>query len=141
MNIKRLLLATFAIWLFGIVYLMFTCAGLFSWVYEIPPVIWKSQADMMTTGNMIGSNLTGILGAFLFTFVYALLYKGLPGKGAKKGMFYGLIAWLIGPLAGVMGMPFYMTIANTVVIYWILGFLVCRIIMGAIVGTIYKPKK
>jgi hypothetical protein len=38
-------------------------------------------------------------------------------------------------------MPFYMTIATTVVIYWIIGALFLSVINGAIVGAIYKEQK
>jgi len=138
MNIKRLLLATLAIWLFGIAYLMLTCAGFFSWIYTIPPIIWKAPADMMTAGNMIGSNLMGLTATFLFVLVYALLYKALSNKGFKKGLYYGFLVFLIGPFSGFASMPFYMTIANVYVIYAIISFFVKYLIMGAIVGAIYK---
>jgi hypothetical protein len=70
--------------------------------------------------------------------VYALLYKGIPGEGAKKGITYGILVWLVGALTGIASMAFYMTIATTVVVYWILQALVLSIINGAIVGVIYK---
>ena len=56
----------------------------------------------------------------------------------KKGMIYGILVWLVGALTGIASMPFYMTIATTVVVYWILQALVLGLINGAIVGVIYK---
>jgi len=67
-----------------------------------------------------------------------VLNKGIPGEGAKKGMTYGILVWLVGALTGIASMPDYMTIATTVVVYWILQALVLNIINGAIVGVIYK---
>ncbi|MFC1732880.1 hypothetical protein ACFL6I_21465 [candidate division KSB1 bacterium] len=141
MNTKRLFLATLAIWLFGTVYAMLTCGWLFNWVYQIPPIIWKTPAEMMTASNMIGSNLSGIVVSFVFVLAYAMLYKGLPEKGVKKGMIYGFIAWLIGPLSGIITMPYYMTIASQVVGYWIINMIIIYLVMGALVGLIYKPLK
>jgi len=140
MNIKKLLLATLAIWLFGIIWTMLTCGWLFNWVYTIPPIIWKQPTEMMMMGNMIGSNIMGLTGTFLFVLVYALLYKTLPKKGVNKGIFYGFLVYLVGPFSGFIGMPFYMTIANTYVIYALINMLVKYLIMGAIVGAIYKTK-
>ena len=68
---------------------------------------------MMSTGNIIGGNLTGLFRAIIFALVYALLYKGIPGEGVKKGMIYGNLVWLVGALAGMASMPVYMTIATT----------------------------
>jgi len=141
MNTKRIILATLAIWLFVSAWTMLTCGWLFNWVYSIPPVIWKTPQQMMGMGNTALSLLTMLIGALVFVLVFSILYKGIPGNGIKKGMHYGFLVWLIGPMAGIVGMPFYMTIANTVVIYWILNFLVSHIIMGALVGLIYRPKK
>jgi len=140
MNIKRLVLATLAIWLFGIIYLMLTCAGFFSWIYTIPPIIWKQPTEMMMMGNMIWSNIMGLTGTFLFVLVYALLFKTLPKKGVNKGIFYGFLVYLVGPFSGFIGMPFYMTIAHAYVIYALINMFVKYLIMGAIVGAIYKSK-
>jgi len=67
-----------------------------------------------------------------------VLNKGIPGEGAKKKMTYGILVWLVGALTGIASMAFYMTIATTVVVYWILQALVLGLINGAIVGVIYK---
>jgi len=140
MNAKRILISGVVIWIMGTMFGILTCGWLFNWVYTLPPNIWKDPAVMMSAGNMIGANLTGFIRAIIFASVYALLYKGIPGKGAKKGMTYGIIVWLIGALSGIASMPFYMTIATTVVVYWIIQALVLDLINGAIVGAIYKEE-
>ena len=91
---------------------------------------------MMSTGNMIGANLIGLIVAIIFASVYALIYKGIPGEGIKKGMIYGLIVWLLGALSRIAAMPFYLAIATTVVVYWIIQAFVLNLINGAIVGAI-----
>ncbi len=140
MNTKRIFGAAVVITIFGMIWTMVTCAGLFGWVYEIPPIIWKDASEMMTLTNTILSIVWGFLTAILFTLMYAVLYKGIPGKGVKKGIIYGFIVYLIGTFSGIVGMPLYMTISPVVVVYWVLNYLVSSIIMGAIVGAIYKPK-
>ena len=140
MNKKKILISGIAIWIVSTVLGFMTCGWLFNWVYQLPPIIWKNPATIMTTGSMIGTNIIGLVSAMIFASVYALLYKGIPGKGIKKGMNYGLIAWFLGALSGLPSMPFYMTISTTVIVYWIVQALVMNLINGAIVGKIYKDK-
>lgn len=53
-------------------------------------------------------------------------------------MIYGILVWLVGALTGVASILFYMTIATTVVVYWIIQAPVLNKINIAIVGSIYK---
>jgi len=84
MDIKRILISGVVIWLVGTVFGFLSCGWLFNWVYTLPPNIWKDLAVMTSAGNLIGANLTGLACAIIFTSVYALHYKGIPGEGAKK---------------------------------------------------------
>jgi hypothetical protein len=117
---------------------MLTCGWLFSWVYQVPPIIWRTPADMMQFPNMVVSYGGNLLISLIFVLVFGWIYKGLPGKGAKKGLAYGFMVWLVGTLSGIALMPSYMTIATTVVVYWLIQLLVISLINGAIVGAIYK---
>lgn len=138
MNVKKLVLSAVVMWVVNTVLIWLTCGWLFKWVYEIPPIIWKTPEAMMATGNMAASLLVGFIVALLFALVYAVFYKGIPGKGVNKGLHYGFFIWLVSALSGMATMPFYMTIATTVVIYWIVQALVLSLIKGAILGAIYK---
>lgn len=140
MNYSRILIAGIVIWIVSTIYIFLTCGWLFTWVYQIPPIIWLTPEAMMSTENLVGSLGTGLLSAFIFTLIYAILYKGLPYSGIKKGLIYGLLLWLITIGMGIIGMPFYMTIAWTVVIYWTINFLVGNLLLGLLVGAIYKTK-
>ena len=140
MNKGKIIISGIVIWLVGAVWTFLTCGWLFNWVYQIPPIIWKSGEDIMSMNSFIGSNVLGLLIAIIFTTIYAFLYKGLPYKGVKKGLVYGLIIWLVGTFSGMLTMPFYMTISWAVIVYWILNGLVSYLIFGAIVGAIYKAK-
>ena len=140
MNITRVLISGVIIWIVSFFFGWLTCAWLFTWVYELPPNIWVDPEIMMSTGNMIAVIIIGLIAAILFALVYAILYNGIPGDGIKKGLIYGFLMWLVGALIGMATMPFYMTIATTVVIYWILNALVINLINGVILGAIYKKK-
>jgi len=142
MNAKRVVIAGVVIWIVSSIFFFLTCGWLFSWVYKLPPNIWRDFTAIPATAlNLIGPHAIGLIRALLFVLVFAILYKGIPGKGVFKGMIYGVLVWLVGALTGMASMPFYMTISTTVVIYWIIQQLVLGVINGAIVGVIYKEKK
>ena len=141
MNIKKILISGVVVWLITSILGWLTCGWLFNGVYQIPPNIWKSEAAIMSVNNIIGSTLTGLISAMLFVLVFAVLYKGIPNKGLKKGLTYGFLVWLVGGLVGIANMPFYMAISSVVVIYWIIQSLVMNLINGLVVAAIYKPKK
>ena len=139
MNTKKVFLAGFITWIVGVAFMWLTCGWLFTWVYELPPNIWIPQAEMMD--NMILSNIIGLITSIIFVYVYAVLYKGIPGSSdLKKGINFGFLMWLVGALSGMIAMPLYMTISTTVIIYWITQVLVFNIIRGIIIGLIYKNK-
>ncbi len=142
MNVKRIVIAGVVIWIVDSIFFILTCGWLFKWVYKLPPNIWRDWATIQASaGNLIGAHVIGIIRALLFVLVFAIIYKGIPGKGITKGMIYGVLVWIVGALSGMPSMPFYMTIATGVVIYWIIQQLVLGVINGAIVGAIYKEQK
>ncbi|OGK12509.1 MAG: hypothetical protein A2Y63_06170 [Candidatus Riflebacteria bacterium RBG_13_59_9] len=132
------MIASIVVWIVSAVFGWLTCGWLFNWVYTSPPNIWRTPQEMST--NLVWVNLLGLLVAVIFVLVFAWLYRGLPGTGVRKGLAYGFIVWLVGALCGIITMPFYMTIATTVVIYWIIQALVLDLIKGAIAGAIYRQK-
>ncbi|MBU0648764.1 hypothetical protein KJ969_01480 [Patescibacteria group bacterium] len=140
MNYPKLILSAVIILVVGTAFSWLTCGWLFNWVYTIPPLIWHTPETMMSASSFALGILFGIVHALMFVLVYAVLYKGIPCLGAKKGLVYGFLMWLVGALAGMISMPVYMTIAWTVIIYWIAQALALNLINGAIVGAIYKPK-
>jgi hypothetical protein len=140
MNTKRILIAAIVVWIVSAVFGWLTCGWLFNWVYTLPPNIWKDPAMMMSSANMIAMYGISLVVAVIFVSIYAVLYKGIPGKGVNKGLVYGLIIWLVAALSGLVNLPFFMTIATTVVVYWIIQALIMNLINGAIVGAIYKEK-
>jgi len=139
MNMSKIILAAIIIWIFGALFTMVTSGFLFNWIYEIPPVIWKPSSEILSMGNIISSYLGNLVVAFIFVAAYAVFFDGIPGEtGIEKGMTYGFLVWLIGSFSDMIIMPSYMTIASTVIVYWMAQGVLLNLIIGAIAGSIYK---
>ena len=139
MNLSKIILATIIIWIFGALFTMTTSGFLFNWIYEIPPVIWKPSSEILSLGNIVSSYLGSLVVSFIFVSAYAVFFDGIPGKtGIEKGMIYGFLVWLIGSFSDMIIMPSYMTIASTVIVYWMAQGVLLNLVIGAIAGTIYK---
>jgi hypothetical protein len=77
---------------------------------------------------------------FLFTWVFALIYHGIPGEKIGKGIWYGFLVWLIGILPGMFSLYLWVNITELVIVYWLVNLLIERIIAGVIITSIYKPR-
>ena len=111
-------------------------------IYVVLFMKWISEAGqvfrpMDSLYMRIGMPLADILGGLMVALAYAILYKGIPGTGIKKGLAFGLILWLITRFAGeiffyVMSpIPFTLIIAG-----WIHGLLV-GVLGGMAMAAIY----
>lgn len=142
-NIKRALLA-------GVVtnFVSFLVGGgsyfLFGWVFDLEPsAIWKwtpAQGFDMPAEWWIILFLLNIILAVIFAFIYALIEKGLPGKGIQKGLGFGMIVWIVGPIPALVTMYLMMNIATGALIYFTLQSLFEWLIYGAIISLIYKAE-
>ena len=138
-NIKKVLIAAVAVTIVGFIFGMVTCGWLFSWVYTLEPTnVWKVTTDEDFAAAfplmLIGSFVLNII----LAGVYALVYKGIPGEGVMRGLWYGVIVWLVGVLPGMFSTYTFMTVAATVVVYWLVQGLIAHLIYGAIIAAIYK---
>lgn len=116
---------------------------IFGWlIYGVLFVQWVNEASnvwrpMDDPAMRIGMPLVDILSGLAMAFGFAILFKGIPGTGIKKGIFFGLILWLITRFAGelffyVMSpIPFMIVIAG-----WIHGLFVA-VLGGAALAAIY----
>lgn len=109
-----------------------TCGWLFNWVYTKlePTDIWKIPNFGLTI-------LGDFVVALIMVWVYALIMKGIPGQGVKKGINYGLIMWALS-LGGMWATLMFMTVNPGVVLYWTLSGLVIFLIKGTIIGAMVK---
>ncbi|MFH1838336.1 MAG: DUF1761 domain-containing protein [Candidatus Kuenenbacteria bacterium] len=140
-SLRKVLLAGLVIAVVSSIWGMLTCGWLFNWVYFLEPTeIWKDINFQDSTFNVIFYGGALILN-FLFAWVFALIYHGIPGEKVGKGIWYGFLVWLIGILPGMFSIYLWMNIAEVVVIYWLANLLIERIIAGIIVASIYKPRE
>jgi hypothetical protein len=116
---------------------------LFGWlVYGALFATWSQQAShlwrpMDSLYWRLGMPLADIFSGLMVSLAYAILYKGIPGEGLKKGLIFGLILWLVTRLAGelfyyVMSpIPFMLVVAG-----WLHGLLVAAL-GGIALAAIY----
>ena len=138
MNLKRALIAGVVVAIVSAIFSMLTCGWLFNWVYLLEPTnIWKPMEEVSGMWYL-WVNLGGLFNGIMLALVYALLYKGIPGTGIVKGLWYGGLVWLIGMIPGMFATYTFMTVATTAVIYWTVSGLFHYLLSGAIIGAIYK---
>lgn len=140
-NKTKVLLAGLAIFLIS-----FLVGGgsyfLFKGVFELEPsYIWKwtpVQGFNMPTQWWIILFLLNIILAIAFAFIYALIEKGLPGKGIQKGLSFGLIVWIVGPIPALVTMYLMLNIAPGALGYFALQSLFEWLVYGVILAAIYQ---
>ncbi len=136
MNITRLLFATVAISVFSIIAGMLTCGGAFNWVYSVEPSnIWKPMDAPPSAFYFVGLFIVNTI----FVMIYAVVNNAIPGKNKLiKGLVYGLGVWGLGMLPGMLSTYSFMTVAEVVIIYWLIWGLIVKPLEGLIVAAIYK---
>ncbi|MDI6758284.1 MAG: hypothetical protein QMD94_01205 [Candidatus Omnitrophota bacterium] len=134
MKTGRIVLATIVTSILKIIWGFLTCGWLFNWVYKLEPVmIWK-KPEQMNFGLM---NAAEFISVFFWAFFYAIIHKSLPGKGVIKGFWLGLFIWLTATLPGVFITGLCTVMNPTVVIYWIISFLLVSLCQGILIAGIY----
>ncbi|MEW6621385.1 MAG: hypothetical protein AB1422_18975 [bacterium] len=96
--------------------------------------LWRSINDPIWR---IGMPLADILNGLMISLGFAILYRGIPGEGIKKGLMFGLTLWLITRLAGEL---FFYTMSPVsfmmVVVGWLHG-IVFLLLGGLVIAAIY----
>lgn len=144
LNLKKVLHAGLAIF-----FISFLVGGggyfLFGWVFNLEPsAIWKWTPDQgfdMPLDWWLILFLLNIILAIAFAFIYALIEKGLPGKGIQKGLGFGIIVWIVGPIPALVTMYLMINIATGTLVYFVLQSLFEWLIYGIVLSLIYKESK
>jgi len=124
MKILRGILSGIAFGIIGEIFGFIIYGVLFmKWISESHQV-WRPMESMHMR---IGMPLADIFGGLMVALAFAILYKGIPGTGIKKGLIFGLILWLITRLAGEL---FFYVMSPIPVMLVIAGW-----IHGLIVGA------
>jgi len=104
-------------------------------VYAQTPSLWRSQTEMMSLFHWI------IIGQALIVFSFVMIYAiGFAGGGVTAGIRLGILL----EIAGIgMRLGFYAVqpIPGKLILYGSLSGLIEMIIVGAMVGAIYKPAR
>ena len=83
----------------------------------------------------------GLIWGSIFGAVYAFLYSLIPGKGALKGLYFGLSIWVIKDVAAGSYLALTMMEVNSAIILIVVGFFMW-IVYGLVLGYLYrKPTK
>src|SRR5215469_3007513 len=130
---KRFILAFIAAYIFLFVWGWLVNGVVLKDVYAETPNLWRSQSEMASLFHWI------IIGQALIVFSFVMIYAtGFAGGGVIAGIRLGLLL----EIAGIgMRLGFYAVqpFPGQLVLYGSIGGLVEMIIVGAIVGAIYKP--
>src|SRR5881394_2427849 len=130
---KRFILAFIAAYIF-IFFWGWLLNGVFlKDVYAQTPNLWRSQSEMMSLFYWI------IIGQALIVFAFVLIYaSGFASGGVIAGIRLGI---LIEIAAIGMRLGFYAVqpIPGKLIVFGSIGGVIEMVIVGAMVGAIYKP--
>lgn len=88
--------------------------------------------------------LTMLFGTFLiiiFIALYLILYKGLPGKGWKKGLFFGVMIGFIKAVPEAFNQWMIFDYPNILILLQLINTLVGLMFFGIVLGFIFDKFK
>jgi hypothetical protein len=133
MNLKKLIIAFIAAFVFIFAFDFVLHANLLQNAYSQVATLWRGEADFNAHFHLLA--LGQAVMAFFFTLIYA---RGFAGSGVMGGLRLGIMAGLF--LAGLNLIRFAVEpLTRAIFIGWCIGDLLKFAIAGAIVGAIYKP--
>jgi len=74
-------------------------------------------------------------------FLYAVLFKAIPGTGVKKGLLFGLLMYPMSVLIPMFSWYVMMNVAGQAVLCFTLEQLIEILVYGAVISIIYKEKE
>ena len=102
-------------------------------VYAETPNLWRTQTEMMSLFHWI------IIGQALIVFSFVMIYaSGFAGGGVLAGILLGLLLE-IAAIGMRLGFYAVQPIPGKLIVYGSISGLIEMIIVGAMVGAIYKP--
>jgi hypothetical protein len=130
---KRFIMAFVAAYIFLFVWGWVFNGVLLKDIYAETPNLWRSQSEMASLFHWI------IIGQALIVLSFVMIYaSGFAGGGIAAGIRLGLLL----EIAGIgMRLGFYAVqpIPGKLIFYGSVGGIIEMIIVGAMVGAIYKP--
>jgi hypothetical protein len=118
------LLAGVVILLLGILF-----GALSSEMYKLSPrVFWRPMGGDWFMKMAVFDLLTG----FVLVFIFSVIKGALPGAGLMKGISFGIIIWVAGPLVGLTMTYLTMAIRMKLIAVWAINDLLNYVISGLI---------
>jgi hypothetical protein len=104
-------------------------------IYAETPNLWRSQSEMMSLFHWI------IIGQALVIFAFVMIYAGgFAGGGVVAGIRFGILLE-IAAIGMRLGFYAVQPFPGKLIVYGSISGLIEMIIVGAIVGAIYKPAR
>ena len=130
---KRFILAFIAAYVFIFFWGWLLNGVLLKGIYAETPNLWRPQSEMMALFHWI------IIGQALIVFAFVMIYaSGFAGRGVAAGIRLGILLE-IAAIGMRMGFYAVQPIPGKLVLNGSAAGLIEMIIVGAIVGAIYKP--
>jgi hypothetical protein len=130
---KRFIIAFIAAYIFLFIWGWLFNGVVLKDVYAETPNLWRSQSEMMRLFHWI------IIGQALIVFAFVMIYaSGFAGGGVIAGIRLGILLE-IAAIGMRMGFYAVQPIPGKLILYGSIGGLIEMIIVGAMVGAIYKP--
>jgi hypothetical protein len=130
---KRFILAFVAAYIFIFLWGWLLNGVVLKDVYSQTPNLWRPQSEMMSLFHWI------IIGQALLVFAFVMIYaSGFAGGGVRAGIQLGILLEIaaIGMRLAIYAVqPF----PGKLILYGSVSGLIEMIIVGAIVGAIYRP--
>jgi len=101
------------------------------------PNLWRPTTGHWWVYLLVFNLIVGLL----FTLIYGLFYSAIPDRGAARGLQFGFWIWLIGSVPGLLMTWLMMAVPEELIIVWLISGLVNYLIIGVLMGTMYKPKE
>jgi len=107
-----------------------------------PPLSAKWSDLAVTSGRTFATMGLLVFWTFCLVVVYAHIADGLPGKGWRKGVYFGLMVWAVAFV--FFGAFFHFNVLNMPIIFvlgeWVLEALI-SIAAGVAIALVYKPAR
>lgn len=147
MNFKRIILAGLAIDAISfLIFPLFFSNALFGWVFKLEPTnIWKWTPEIpftsMPAGYLAFFILANTILAISIAFLYAILYKSIPGTGINKGLMFGLLMFPMAVLIPMFSIWAMFQVAGVTVLLFTAEQLIEILIYGIIISLVYTDKE
>lgn len=136
MNTKRLFIAMIVVFVALVVLELLLHGVILASIYEQTAELWRPEAEMNKYMWLLYPGYAVL--AILFCYIYSKGYEGKDGIG--EGLRYGLIIGLLMQVPRAIGTYATMPYPGNLVVYWLIGGLIESLILGLLVGVIYKGK-